>query len=260
MNYFQTNLKHLRKSKSLTQGDLANKIGVNRPKIGSYEEGRAEPKFETLQNISHFFKVSIDDLLEKDLSQTKESKSKNIEGNDLRVLPIIVNDANEERISLVPIKAAAGYLNGYADPEFVEQLPNFSIPVSELSQGSFRAFEIKGDSMLPIQTGSYILTEYIENWNWIKSGECYVVVSKEEGVVYKRVHNKIDEHQKLELHSDNKAYEPYSIPINDVVEIWKAKGFLSFDLPEQTQENTTVGELSEMMAKLQSEVEKLKKN
>ena len=143
MNYFQSNLKYLRKSKALTQGDLANKIGVNRPKIGSYEEGRAEPKFETLQNISHFFQVTIDDLLEKDLSKEAKGGLKNIQGNNLRVLPIIVDGENNERISLVPIKAAAGYLNGYSDPEFVEQLPNFSLPVKELSQGSYRAFEIK---------------------------------------------------------------------------------------------------------------------
>ena len=70
---------------------MANKIDVNRPKIGSYEEGRAEPKFETLQNISHFFQVSIDDLLEKELSQTKKVTLKNIEGNNLRVLPIVVD-------------------------------------------------------------------------------------------------------------------------------------------------------------------------
>ena len=132
--------------------------------------------------------------------------------------------------------------------------------MQELSQGTFRAFQIKGDSMLPIQSGSYVLGEYIENWNWIKNGETYIIVSKDEGVVYKRVFNKIEESQSLDLHSDNKIYEPFSIQINDVVEVWKAKGYLSFDLPEQTEENPSVTDLSQMMAKLQSEVEKLKKN
>ena len=260
MNYFQSNLKYLRKSKALTQGDLANKIGVNRPKIGSYEEGRAEPKFETLQNISHFFQVTIDDLLEKDLSKEAKGGLKNIQGNNLRVLPIIVDGENNERISLVPIKAAAGYLNGYSDPEFVEQLPNFSLPVKELSQGSYRAFEIKGDSMLPVTSGSYLLTEYLENWNWLKSGECYVIVSKNEGVVYKRVVNQIETKQNLELHSDNEVYEPYEVDVNDIVEIWKAKGYLTFDVPEKQANPTSVDELSNMMLKLRNEVEKLKGN
>jgi transcriptional regulator with XRE-family HTH domain len=260
LNYFQANLKYLRKSKALTQGDLANKIGVNRPKIGSYEEGRAEPKFETLQNISHFFQVTLDDLLEKDLSQTKKISLKNIEGNNLRVLPIVVDAENNERISLVPAKAAAGYLNGFSDPEFVEQLPNFGLPVKELSQGSYRAFEITGDSMLPIPSGSYVLTEHIENWNWVKSGECYIIVSKNDGLVYKRVTNNIEEKRSLELHSDNMEYDPYEIPVDEVVEIWKAKGYLTFELPEKQVNQTSVDELSSMMLKLQDEVEKLKKH
>ena len=50
LNFFAQNLKHLRKVKGLTQGDFAAKIGINRPKVGSYEEGRAEPSLETLQN------------------------------------------------------------------------------------------------------------------------------------------------------------------------------------------------------------------
>ncbi len=260
MNYFQANLKYLRKSKSLTQGDLANKISVNRPKIGSYEEGRAEPKFETLQNISHFFQVSLDDLLESDLSEKATFSTKNIEGNNLRVLPIVVDSQNNERITLVPIKAAAGYLNGYSDPEFVEQLPNFSLPMKELSQGTYRAFEINGDSMLPLPSGSYVLTEHLENWNWINSGECYIVVTKNDGVVYKRVTNQIEKQRCIELHSDNTAYEPYKVEIDEVVEVWKAKGYLSFELPEKQQSTTSVDELSNMMLKLQSEVEKLKKN
>tara|TARA_B110000046_G_scaffold29074_1_gene30355 strand:- start:32981 stop:33763 length:783 start_codon:yes stop_codon:yes gene_type:complete len=259
LNCFQANLKHLRKSKGLTQGGLANKIGISRPKIGSYEEGRAEPKFETLQNISHFFQVTIDDLLEKDLPQSKKGTIKNIQGNNLRVLPIIVDSDNNERISLVPIKAAAGYLNGYSDPEFVEQLSNFSLPVKELSQGSYRAFEIKGDSMLPIPSGSYVLTEYVENWNWVKSGECYIVVSKNEGVVYKRLTNQIESRQCLELHSDSTGYDSFEIKVDDVVEIWKAKGFLTFELPNRQTNQTSVDELNSMMLKLQREVDKLKR-
>jgi transcriptional regulator with XRE-family HTH domain len=260
LNYFKENLKFLRKQAGLSQTDFANKIGVNRPIIGSYEEGRAEPKFETLQNISHFFQITLDSLLQKKLTKNAKSGLKNIEGNNLRILPIIVNQGNTELIPLVPIKASAGYMTGYEDIEFVENLPKFSLPVQELSQGTFRAFQIKGDSMLPIQPGSYVLGEYVENWNWIKNGETYIIVSKDEGVVYKRAFNKIEKSQSLELHSDNKSYEPFSIHINDVVEVWKAKGYLSFDLPEQTSENPTVNDLSQMMAKLQSEVEKLKKN
>jgi len=260
LSYFKKNLKFLRKKKQLTQEDFALKVGVNRPIIGSYEEGRAEPKFETLLNISHFFKVKLDDLLEKDLSISKKQTTKDVEGNHLRILPIVVNQQQEEKISLVPIKAAAGYLNGYSDPEFVEQLPNFNLPFSQLTQGTFRAFQIKGDSMLPIPSDSYILGEYLENWSWLKSGDCAVVVSKEEGVVYKRIENRLEVDQTLMLHSDNKAYEGYSIHANKVLEVWRAKGYVSFELPTANHSENKVTELSNMMTHLQTEIEKLKKS
>ncbi len=257
-HFFPSNLKSLRKSKGLSQEAFAAKIGINRPKVGSYEEGRAEPNLETLQNISHFFKLSIDDLLEKDLQHKKAKQSKNFDGNDLRVLPIIVNADQKERISLVPVKAAAGYLNGYADPEFIEELPHFNFPVPEFSQGTYRAFQLAGDSMLPVKPGSYVLAEYLENWNWIQDQDCYVVVSKEEGVVYKRVVNQFQENHSLALHSDNPSYESYTIEGKDLLEIWKAKAILSFDLPEKSTEPVSVDSLSSMIMQLQAEVNKLK--
>jgi transcriptional regulator with XRE-family HTH domain len=260
MNYFSANLKFLRKQKSLNQTEFARKIGTNRPKIGSYEEGRAEPNLETIQNISHFFKVPLDDLLEKDLSVNKRRVSKDVEGNNLRILPIVVNEQQEEKVTLVPIKAAAGYLNGYADPEFVEQLPNFNLPFSQMSQGTHRAFQITGDSMLPIPPESYILTEYLENWNWVKSGECYVIVSKNDGVVYKRVINQFEENQSLELHSDNPSYTSYSIEGNELLEIWRAIGFVSFELPKKTTSTFSVDQLSEVVLQLKNEVDSLKKS
>ncbi len=259
-NFFSINLKHLRKLKRLTQNDFAQKIGINRPKLGSYEEGRAEPSLTTLQNISQFFKIKIDDLLERDLSKAQRTSKKNFEGNDLRVLPIIVNEEQEERISLVPVKAAAGYLNGYADPEFIEELPNFQLPMSDFSQGTYRAFQIEGDSMLPIQSGSYVVAEYVSNWFWIKDQHCYIIVSKNEGVVYKRVVNLLDEQNKLELRSDNAEYEPYTINGEELLEVWQAKAYLSFDLPEQNASQLSVDELSKMMLNLKSEVENLKKD
>jgi len=259
MNYFSVNLKFLRKSKNLTQTEFANKIGVNRSIIGSYEEGRAEPKLLTLQNISHFFKVKIDDLLERDLSQRNTQEEKDIAGNQLRILPIVVNDEQTESISMVPVKAAAGYLNGYADAEYIEDLKRFHMPFSELGEGSFRAFQIEGDSMKPIPSGSYIVAQYVENWNWINDGETYVVISKEDGVVYKRLENKLESEKKLVLHSDNAAYESYEVLANNLCEVWKAKAFLSFDLSDKRNgEMNSIDNLTEVVLQLKKEVDNLK--
>lgn len=244
--------------KGLTQSDLANKLGINRPKIGSYEEGRAEPKLSTLQRISHFYKVNIDDLLELDLS--KESpKEKDIKGSALRILPIIIDKDDNEHITVVPAKASAGYLNGYADVEFMENLPTFNLPLKELSQNrTYRIFQIQGDSMLPISSGSYIISEYVQDWTGIQDNLPYIVISSTEGIVYKRIVNQDVQFRSFDLHSDNKNYAPFSVAIEDIVEIWKAIGVISFDLPVAETSVSQIDKMNSMLMKLQIEMQQLK--
>jgi len=167
------------------------------------------------------------------------------------VLSITVDGDDRENIQLVPVKASAGYLNGYADPEYIAELPKFSLPM--FRQGTYRAFEIKGDSMLPLQPGSVVIAEYVENWSDIKPGQTYVVISRNDGVVYKRIAFKYKEEKGLKLVSDNKTYEPYWVPAADILEIWKAKAYISTQLPEPNPE-PTMETLTAMMAQMQKTI------
>ncbi len=258
MNYLKQNIKHLRRTNELTQGGLAEKLGIKRALIGSYEEGRATPKIIVLQKIATLFGNTIDELINHDLRKNFKI-SKDISGRGLRILPIVVGEDNREKISIVPVKAAAGYLNGFADPEYVQNLPNFDMPLPELSaEKSYRIFQIQGDSMLPIPSGAYIFCVYEEDWNFIKDGQPYIVISNEEGIVYKRLYNKIDESGQLLLKSDNEIYEKYSVDINDVSEIWKALGYLSFDLPEEG--NSDIRNLSSMVMGIRKDLDVIKNN
>lgn len=234
MNFLNQNIRYLRKLRHWTQDDLARHLEVKRSVIGSYEEGRAVPKIPVMQLISGTFELSIDDLINKNLS-IDEPSSLDITGRSLRVLSTIVDQDNQEMVTVVPVKASAGYLNGYADPEFMQQLPRFNMPVAELSQErSYRVFQIKGDSMIPVPSGSYIFCEYAPNWNEIKDGQAYVLLTDNEGIVYKRLFNKINENNSILLKSDNPEYDPYEVPIESVSEVWKALGYLSFNLPESS--------------------------
>ncbi|MEO1448307.1 MAG: S24 family peptidase [Bacteroidota bacterium] len=162
-------------------------------------------------------------------------------------------------MDFVQQKASAGYLNGYADPEYIEDLPKFQLPMLGAG-GTYRAFEIKGDSMLPLPSGSAIIAEYVENWRNIKNGDTYVILSQSEGVVYKRVFKEEDDkgHIRLKLVSDNKEYVPYFIEIEDVVEVWRSRMFLSKEFP-QPQQEMTMDRLTSIVLDLQQEVMKLKK-
>ena len=226
------NLKFLRSQQGLTQKQLAEKLGLKQAAIGAYEEERATPPLTSLLDISKIFGVSIDNLVSQDLSRLpqKEWKARPL-SRGKEVLAIKVDHSHKENIELVYQKASAGYLSGYQDPEFVKDLPKISLPVLPRNK-TYRAFEIQGDSMLPVQPGSIIFGEYIENATAIKNGKLYILVTRQEGIVFKRVFNFADQEEKFLLVSDNRQYVPYTVDVHDILEIWAAKGFFSNQFPE----------------------------
>jgi transcriptional regulator with XRE-family HTH domain len=255
-DFIGSNLKYLRKKLGITQDQLAAQIGLNRPVIGSYEEGRAMPKISVLQILSGFYRVTLDQLINIDLSRENVndiSESQTI--GSLRVLTTVVDRQNRELISLVQTKASAGYLNGYADPEYVESLPHFSLPFPEIAkERTYRAFQIRGDSMDPVPPGAYIIGEYLTDWHSIKDGKTYILVTRDEGVVYKRVF--MHPSGELWLKSDNPVYEPYTIHTSRLLEIWRAVGIISTLLPEP--DVPTLTKLSVMMQQMKKEIDNLK--
>lgn len=264
MLHLPANLKYLRKSKGFTQAQLAEKIGLKRSLIGAYEEGRSEPRLATLLHLAHFFEVNIDALVSTDLSDPEALKTGNIPdtiGRSLRILPIAVDrDSDQELSTLVPVKASAGYLNGYGDVDYIEQLPRFDLPFPELSgDRSYRVFQIRGDSMLPVPPGAYVICTYVQDWSGVRNDDCYVLVTRSEGVVYKRVINELNKGL-FRLKSDNPEYETYEVPVSDVVEVWRAVGYTSFTLPDATSAGLTdLSQLSDVMRKIQSDVEEIKR-
>jgi transcriptional regulator with XRE-family HTH domain len=258
MSNISANLKYLRKKKGLTQQQFADAIGIKRSLVGAYEEDRAEPKYDLLKKIAAFYEFSIDEFISEEINDKWKPKLKS-QGSNLRILSISVDKDDNENIELVPVKASAGYLNGFSDPEYIRELPKFHLPLPSLKQGTFRAFEIMGDSMLPIQPGSIIVGEYLDNWNDVKTGDTYIIVSKNEGVVYKRAGNRFKENKELKLVSDNKVYDPYQIAAEDILEIWKAKAYFSSTLPDPTPE-PTIETLTTMMSQMQKSLSQLNRN
>ena len=242
------NLKYLRKLRGWTQEEFSNKLGIKRSLIGAYEEERAEPRLEVLEIISDMFKVTLDELLRKDLSITQGSNYL-AKRRQLKMM-----SADRNIIHFVPVKAAAGYLAGYADSEFIDELNTFTLPM--LTGGNYRAFEIIGDSMMPTPSGSIIVGEKVENMDDVKSNLAYIVVSKNEGIVYKRVvkNNKIK--NKLTLVSDNPAYQPYQVNAHDILEMWQAQAIIN---KVTQQQRWDVNALANLVNNLQDQVSSMAK-
>lgn len=251
------NIRFLRTQAGMTQSDLAEKLGLQRTMISAYEDGRSEPKLGTLAVISGLFIVSIDELLNQDIEQFGRRAA---QAKDIKVLAVTVDREDRENISMVGQKASAGYLNGFADPEYVETLPQFHLPTLA-SNSTYRAFELSGDSMLPLVPGTVVIGAYVEQLKDIKSGKTYVLVTATEGVVYKRVFNYLEENGKLFLVSDNDHYKPYDVKGEDVLEVWEAKAFISTDFPnpKDKAKPATLDEISAMILDLKSEILRLRK-
>ncbi|MBT8257360.1 MAG: LexA family transcriptional regulator [Bacteroidia bacterium] len=218
MKKIQANIKHLRSLKGFSQEQFAEELGWTRSVVGSYEEGRSEPSIERLIDLSDYFNIPIDILVKNDLRLAKDTSFIEI-GNKRVLFPITVDEDNEELIEIIPAKASAGYLQGYDDPEYIEQLQKIKLPF--LPTGTHRAFPIKGDSMLPVKDGAFVVAKYVDSIQNIKEGRTYIVLTKNDGLVYKRLYKRTDDENYLELHSDNKLYQPYAIHASEILELWE---------------------------------------
>lgn len=248
MSYAGKNFRYLRKLKGWTQEEFASKLNIKRSLVGAYEEERAEPKLEAMEQICKIFKITLDDFILKDLTAPKATSYLEQRRN------MKMETTATGIIHLVPVKAAAGYLAGYADPDFLDELNTFTLPM--LAPGNYRAFEIIGDSMMPTPSGSVIVGEKVNDIEDVKTTNTYVVLSKSDGVVYKRVVKNNRAKNKITLISDNPSYEPYQVNSDDVLEMWKAIYILQ---KAGSVQRWDVNKLAGMVNNLQQEVATLRK-
>jgi transcriptional regulator with XRE-family HTH domain len=215
MSIFSDNLRYLRVKNGLTQQMIADALLIPSDRYRKYE-GTTDPPLDCLQKISRYYHVSIDLLLSFDIRRVPYEDLIRLEDNRI-LLPITVNSEGENRIEIIPAKAQAGYLTGYSDPEFIEALQHISLPF--LRNGKYRAFPVTGDSMPPHKEGSFVVGEYIERLSDVVDEKTYILVTKTNGIAYKRLIKKGK--NSLVAKSDNTIYEPYEVKASEVLEIWR---------------------------------------
>ncbi len=260
--FLGTNIKHLRNRKNLTQEEAAGKLGMTRSTLNNYENATIlNPTADLLLAFSKFFNVSVDVLLKTDLKKFSERQLEDLEkgydvyttGSKLRVLATTVDSSNNENVELVSVRAKAGYTTGFGDTEFLKKLPVFNLPFLSRER-KYRTFQISGDSMNPIPDKSYVIGEYVQNMHDITDGQAYIIVTLDDGVVFKIAENRIKKNKSLMLSSLNPLYESYEISINKVKEAWKFTHYISSHLPEPVLSNE---HLVSTVLKLKKDVNKL---
>jgi len=243
----------------LNNFSFSKRIGVTGTTVDSIVNGRPQadgsrkktkPGYDVLSAIIDEFDINPDYLFGKSTIMLKEDIP-DIQTYSGVPQVVSVNQENEENVVYVPIKARAGYLDGYGDTEFIETLPSFNMP--HLNNGTFRCFEVQGNSMVrTFFDGDLVFGKYVEHFNEVKDGRVYVIVSKNDGIVLKRVINRVEKRGKLILKSDNKDgnYPTYTIDVEDIMEIWYVTMFASKQMPEPVDIYDRLHELESQLIEL----------
>ncbi len=228
-------IKALRLEKELSQAEFGKPLGLSRSAVSQIEGGQTYPSLESIDKIVKHYSISWEGLMAGSKKQRHPQKPV----LEVRTLVTTVDQSGKDNIVLVPVKAQAGYLLGVQQAEYIEHLPSFWLP--GLQNGTYRAFEISGYSMLADRIGFYpgdiVIGEYVERLEDIKDGLVYILVNdahEVDNIVIKRCLNYLDKGELIICKSDNKdpQYPTFPLPAGNIKEIWKFKIKLTRQAPE----------------------------
>lgn len=254
MSILSENMRYLRSQTGSSQQKTADALLITRGRYAKYEDGASEPPVELLIKISRYFHVSIDLMVSADLRKISLKELMELPDNRI-LLPVKTDETGVKKIEIIPHKASMGYLEGYSDPEYIETLQNISLPF--MGSGTYRAFPVEGDSMPPHKDGSLIIGKYLEKATGLKMGKSYVFVTRSEGITYKRLVKAAED--TVTVAADNPFYEPYSIALADIFEIWEYACSIATDEFTKEDFNTDQQQVIMMLKELKREVKELKK-
>jgi transcriptional regulator with XRE-family HTH domain len=261
--YFSSNIKFLRRRKGRTQDEVSYTLQMKRSTLSGYENEVAQPNLDALVAFSRYYGISIDTMIKIDLtklseyylSQLEKGADAYVTGSKIRVLATTVDSHNEENIEMIPEKATAGYRSGFADPEYIKTLQTFHLPFLSREK-KYRSFQICGDSMLPIPDGSWVTGEFVQNWNLIRDRHAYIILTLDDGIVFKVIENKFKTDGTFMLYSFNPIYKPYEVPVKEIKEVWRFVNYISSELPEPNSFNDN---LMKTIEALRTDVDHMKK-
>ncbi len=253
MEILSSNIKYLRTTQDLSQQALSDSLNLSRSNLAKYEKGVHDPGIEVLLRISRYFKISIDVLLTVDLRKVNLEE---VMGKDSMVVPVQVDKDGDDVIEIIPHDASAGYLGSYSDPEYIESLDHIYLPFLPNKKKS-RAFPVSGDSMPPVIDGSYIIGCHIRYLHEIKEGRRYIIISRDEGIVFKRI-SKIEDGM-FYLQSDNPIYPTYTIQGREVLEVWEFMASISIqDSAANHMENILLDKINHLQSELKEMKDKIR--
>lgn len=228
MSFFGRNIKKIRGVKALSQKAFAELFDLKRATLGAYEEGRSEPRIETIIKIANYFSITIDSLLTSDLTVNELLRFKD---------DLLMSDELEEKeqmccIKFVSEKNTSSYSEYYDNNSYINDLPEIYLPVE--SEKLLRAFAVTNLEMTDHDKGLYpkdiVIAEQIpqEEFESFGNGEVVIVVLDKE-IVLRKIYFVAD---KVILKAAHKNIEEKIFSKSSIKELWNAKYSFIRRLPE----------------------------
>lgn len=225
MSHIGKNIKKIRAVRKLSQQQFSELFSLSRTSVGAYEEERAEPKIDTLIQIAHYFGLSIDVLLTKELSVNElynidqlNQRMDKVHNIKTSKMPKIV----ESGVPLVSANKHVEYIVHFKNKDFLANLDRVNLPVKQ--KGVARAFQMQGSEMEYHQHGLHhgdILMCTQTSLDKIDRDQILVIVTDKQ-LTIRRVEN-IDG-KILKLISDDPNYPNIEVDTDTVVEFWRVQG------------------------------------
>jgi len=230
MSFFGKNIKKIRSVKSLSQQAFAELFDLKRGTLGAYEEGRSEPKIDTIIKIANYFSIEIDKLLTSELTVNELLKFK----GDLTTY---AQDVKREQFALIPCiteSTSGEYVSLYNKENFIKELPTLQLPVNPSKE--FRAYTVLNLEMTNHDQGFYpkdivvgekVPSDVIKKLN----NGTLVVVLTETKLIFRRLYVT---NNSVVLRADHKNIEDDEYPISDIKEMWRVRYVFCKRIPEFT--------------------------
>lgn len=256
LSYIGKNIQKIRQVKNISQANFAALFDLARPSIGAYEEGRSEPKIETLILIANHFKISIDVLLTRELT-VSEIYSFGLLNKKLNKAHQIVGGKSSSikapTIALVQTDNYLNYIVNLNNTDFLQGLSEINVPIPKNAQNN-RAFEMNGSEMeyhqQGIHHGDILVGEQIKLPKLADHLGKVVCLVHKSNLITRRIDSITRTH--IVLISDDSNYPEIRIPLEECYEAWVILAVYSSYLNPPTI-------LEERILRLEKQMEVLKK-
>ncbi len=249
MSFFGKNIKKIRGVKGLSQQAFADLFDLKRGTLGAYEEGRSEPKIETIIMIANYFSISIDHMLTAELTVNQLLRF----NDELTISP---DDLEREKFACVPCitpNNASEYLQYRENDQFIEDMPQLSLPIN--LEKEFIAYTVDSLEMTSRDEGLFpkdiVISERVPTAviPKLNAGTMVLAITADQFILRRMYITG----KKLILRADHKKIEDVTLELTQIKQLWRARYVFYRRLPE------IANDISSKMNALQQQMEELRK-